>query len=66
MKLDTTDKFFSKIIMREKSLFLCPYDDGIFIQDKHIRYFVIDPEWIRYAGFNEPVKLEEMNFSGCK
>lgn len=30
----------------------------------HIVHFKITPKWIRYSNFNDPMVVEEMNFSG--
>jgi len=29
---------------------------------KDISYFYVEPRWIRYSNFNEPVQIEEMEF----
>jgi general stress protein 26 len=29
---------------------------------KDIAYFVVDPKWIRYSDFSEPVKIQELKF----
>ena len=29
---------------------------------KDITYFYVEPRWIRYSNFNEPVQIEEMEF----
>jgi uncharacterized pyridoxamine 5'-phosphate oxidase family protein len=51
-----------------KKLYLKVYPEGREPREKwkDIAYFVVVPDWIRYSDYNEPQRIEEMNFLSDK